>query len=43
LRGPSDDNLTVFVEQEHSLGISSNKRVSVQALSQKIEDMLQWA
>jgi signal recognition particle receptor subunit beta len=43
LRGPSDDNLTVFVEQEHSLGISSNKRVSVPALSQKIEDMLQWA
>jgi signal recognition particle receptor subunit beta len=43
LRGPNDDNLTVFVEQEHSLGISSNKTVSVPALSQKIEDMLQWA
>ena len=43
LRGPNDDNLTIFVEQEHSLGISSNKTVSVPALSQKIEDMLQWA
>ncbi|HIO93288.1 MAG TPA: hypothetical protein EYG68_10675 [Leucothrix mucor] len=42
LRGPDDDNLTVFVEQERSLGVSSSKAVSVPALSQKIEDMLQW-
>jgi signal recognition particle receptor subunit beta len=42
LRGPLDENLTVFVEEEHSLGVSSNKTVSVPALSQKIEDMLQW-
>jgi len=42
LRGPHDENLTVFVEEERSLGISSNKAVSVPALSQKIEDMLQW-
>lgn len=42
LRGPSDDNLTIFVEEERSLGVSSNKAVSVPALSQKIEDMLQW-
>jgi signal recognition particle receptor subunit beta len=42
LRGPLDENLTVFVEEECSLGVSSNKRVSVPALSQKIEDMLQW-
>jgi signal recognition particle receptor subunit beta len=42
LRGPSDENLTVFVEKERSLGVSSDKAVSVPALSQKIEDMLQW-
>ena len=42
LRGPKDGNLTVFVEQERSLGVSSDKAVSVPALSQKIEDMLQW-
>ncbi len=42
LRGPLDDNLTIFVEEERSLGVSSNKVVSVPALSQKIEDMLQW-
>jgi len=42
LRGPHDENLTVFVEEERSLGVSSDKAVSVPALSQKIEDMLQW-
>ncbi len=42
LRGPQDDNLTIFVEKERSLGVSSNRTVSVPALSQKIEDMLQW-
>ncbi|MCK5917282.1 MAG: ATP/GTP-binding protein [Cocleimonas sp.] len=42
LRGPLDENLTVFVEKERSLGVSSNKATSVPALSQKIEDMLQW-
>jgi signal recognition particle receptor subunit beta len=42
LRGPQDENLTVFVEKERSLGVSSNKAASVPALSQKIEDMLQW-
>ena len=42
LRSPHDENLTVFVEEERSLGVSSNKTVSVPALSQKIEDMLQW-
>ena len=42
LRGPLDENLTVFVEKERSLGVSSDKAISVPALSQKIEDMLQW-
>ena len=42
LRSPHDDNLTVFVEKNESLGITSDRRKSVQALSQQIEDMLQW-
>jgi signal recognition particle receptor subunit beta len=43
LRGPKDDNLTVFVEKERSLGVSSEKKISIPALSQEIEDMLQWS
>ena len=42
LRSPSDDNLTLFVERDKSLGISSERIKSIQALSQQIEDMLQW-
>ena len=42
LRGPEDDNLTVFVEESRSLGVCSERTVSVPALSQKVEDMLQW-
>ena len=42
LRSPCDENLTIFVEQEKSLGVSSSRRKSVQMLSQQVEDMLQW-
>ncbi len=42
LRATDDDNLTVFVEDEHSLGVASLHKTSVPALSQQIEDMLQW-
>ena len=42
LRGPEDDNLMVFVEDSRSLGVCSERAVSVPALSQKVEDMLQW-
>jgi hypothetical protein len=42
LRGPKDDNLTVFVEAERSLGVVSERKKSIPALSQQIEDMLQW-
>ena len=42
LRGANDDNLTVFVEDERSLGVTSLQKTSVPALSQQIEDMLQW-
>ena len=42
LRGPEDDNLTVFVEESRSLGVCSERTISVPALSQQVEDMLQW-
>ncbi len=42
LRGKGDDNLTVFVEDDRSLGVTSLHKTSVPALSQQIEDMLQW-
>lgn len=42
LRSPKDENLTVFVEKERALGVSSAHKVSVPALSQQVEDMLQW-
>lgn len=42
LRGPKDENLTVFVEAEHSLGVTSERKASVPAISQQIEDTLQW-
>jgi signal recognition particle receptor subunit beta len=42
LRSPSDDNLTVFVEKERALGVSSERKTSIPALSQQVEDMLQW-
>lgn len=42
LRSPTDDNLTVFVEKERALGVSSERKTSIPALSQQVEDMLQW-
>ena len=42
VRGPEDDNLTVFVEQDRSLGVCSERTVSIPVLSQQVEDMLQW-
>ncbi len=42
VRGPEDDNLTVFVEQDRSLGVCSERSVSIPVLSQQVEDMLQW-
>lgn len=42
LRGPKDENLTVFAEADHSLGVTSERKASVPAISQQIEDTLQW-
>lgn len=42
VRGPEDDNLTVFVEESRSLGVCSERSLSIPALSQQVEDMLQW-
>ncbi|HIQ06824.1 MAG TPA: hypothetical protein EYH35_00005 [Thiotrichaceae bacterium] len=42
LRGPKEDNLTLFVEEERTLGVTSPNKVSVAGLSQQVEDLLQW-
>lgn len=42
LRSPNDDNLTVFTEQGTSIGIISDRKLSVTTLSQQVEDLLQW-
>ena len=42
VRGPEDDHLTVFVEHEQSLGVCSDRKLSIPVLSQQVEDMLQW-
>ena len=42
LRSPGDENVTLFLEQEKSLGIISKQQKSIQVLSQQIEDKLQW-
>lgn len=42
LRGPKEDNLTLFVEEKRTLGVTSPNKVSVAALSQQVEDLLQW-
>ena len=42
LRSRKEDNITLFIEDDKSLGVSSDRAVSIQALSQQIEDLLQW-
>lgn len=42
LKSPQAENLTVFVENGQSLGILSLPKVSIPALSQQVEDILQW-
>ncbi|MCK5726697.1 MAG: ATP/GTP-binding protein [Thiotrichaceae bacterium] len=42
LRGPDEENLTLFVEESRTLGVTSANKVSVAALSQQVEDLLQW-
>ncbi|MDD5391520.1 MAG: ATP/GTP-binding protein [Thiothrix sp.] len=42
LKSPQAENLTVFVENGQSLGILSMPKASIPALSQQVEDILQW-
>ena len=42
LRGSKEDNLTLFVEEERTLGVTSPNKISVAGLSQQVEDLLQW-
>lgn len=42
IRGGQEDNLSVFLNGEQALGIQTANRVSVRALKQQVDDILQW-
>ncbi|QEQ98214.1 GTP-binding protein [Neptunomonas concharum] len=42
LKSNTEDNLSVFLGGEQALGIQSSNRVSVRALKQQVDDLLQW-
>ncbi len=42
LKSNTEDNLSVFLGGEQALGIQSSNRVSVTALKQQVDDLLQW-
>lgn len=42
LKSNKEDNLSVFLGGEQALGIQSSNRVSVRALKQQVDDLLQW-
>ena len=42
LKSPSDDSLTVFIEDDKSLVVSSQRNSSIPVLTQQIKDVLQW-
>lgn len=42
IRGGQEDNLSVFLNGEQALGIQTANRVSVRALKQQVDDVLQW-
>ena len=43
LKSPSDDNVTVFIEDDKSLVISSQRKSSLLILTQQVKDVLQWS
>lgn len=42
LKGPSDDLITMYLENDQALGVIADNRTSVRILKQQIHDMLQW-
>jgi signal recognition particle receptor subunit beta len=42
IKSNTEDNLSVFVGGEQALGVQSSNRVSVRALKQQVDDLLQW-
>jgi len=42
LKSNTEDNLSVFLGGEQALGLQSSNRVSVRALKQQVDDLLQW-
>jgi len=43
LKSRQDDNLTVFIESEQSLGVASERKSSLPVLTQQVKDLLQWS
>ena len=42
LKSPTDDNLSIFIEQDKTLGVKSHPKASLHNISQQVEDLLQW-
>ncbi len=42
IKSSQEDNLSVFLGAENALGVQSSNRVSLRALKQQVEDLLQW-
>jgi signal recognition particle receptor subunit beta len=42
IKSSQEDNLSVFLGSENALGVQSSNRVSLRALKQQVEDLLQW-
>lgn len=43
LKGADEDNLSVFINDDQALGVQYSNRVSIRALKQQIDDLLQWS
>jgi len=42
LKSPTDDLITLYVEDDQALGLIADNRTSVRMLKQQVSDMLQW-
>lgn len=43
LKSKDDDNLAIFLGGEQALGVQCSNRVSIRALKQQVDDLLQWS
>lgn len=43
IRSPVENSLHLYLDEEQTLSIETNKKVTMTALSQQVEDILQWS